>query len=109
MDIAVEVLLAEFGSEVVLVTVAVLVVSELALNVAAVTLIVTTTSWPTPMAPRVQFTWSVEGYGVLTLIAVVEQEPCGVEADTYVVVDGMLSEIETFCATAGPALETISV
>ena len=56
VEIALEVLLAAFGSEVELVTVAVFVVRELALNVAAVTLMVTTIFWPTPMEPRLQFT-----------------------------------------------------
>ena len=109
VEVALEVLFAKLGSEVVLLTVAVFTVSDPELKVEAVTLMVTSTWAPTLMEPRLQFTWRVEGYGVTTLIAVVEQEPCGVKEETYVVVDGMLSETVTPCATAGPLFEMASV
>jgi hypothetical protein len=92
---AVEELFVMFGSPVVELTVAVLDESEAELNVAAFTLIVTTTKPPTLIDPRLHVT-----------VVVPEQLPCVVEDDVKVTSPGSGSVTTTFWAMAGPLFVT---
>jgi hypothetical protein len=95
------VLLARFGSGVEALTVAVFVEPDVELKVAARTLIVTTAVLFTLKLPRLQETVVVE--------AVYVQLPFVLLDELYVTCDGIGSVTTTFCAVAGPALNTVSV
>lgn len=96
-----EVLFDKFGSEVEALTVAVFVDPDVPLNVAAMTLIVITAVLFTLRLPRLQETVVVE--------VVYVQLPSVVLDELYVTCDGIGSVTTTFCATAGPALNTVNV
>ena len=94
-----EELLAEFGSLLVELTVAVLLALTAELNVDALTLIAIVASPPAPIVPRLQ----------VTVPAACEQVPCVVDTEAKVTCAGSGSLTVTPRAVAGPLLLTCKV